>query len=121
MLDSRIVPDTTEVSPAHLLIHAGAEAGPTVASLESTLHRLRARLAAVGLPDVRAPLKLRVEDLQGRRLHTVDDAASVTVVSLPAGTYHVTAILGDLRRSYTLTLAQGAMLDLYLRLPARRW
>jgi hypothetical protein len=68
-----------------------------------------------------APLNLRIDDLQGHRMHAVDSAGPLVDVPLPAGTYLVSVHLGPVRRSYTMTLEPGASFDLYLSLAAGRW
>lgn len=102
------------------MIHAEAHLSHTGPRLESALHRLRARYSSGWQPDARLPLQLEVDDLQGQRLGAIDDAGALTDLPLPAGTYRVNAIRGNLRRSYTLTLEPGASFDLYLRLAVER-
>ncbi len=51
-------------------------------------------------------------------MHSVDDAGPFVDIPLPAGTYHVTAELGKVRRSYTMTLEPGASFNLRLRFTA---
>ena len=103
-----------------MLIHAEDPVGLLGARFESALHRLRARYASGRLRGIPPALRLQVDDLQGQRLHAIDDAGPLTDVPLPAGTYHITAVRGALRRSYTLTLEPGASVDLYLRLASDR-
>lgn len=99
---------------ARLLIHAEDKFRARESRRSSKLWWLR-RMYSDGQIN-RAPLCLQIADLQGKRLLVVDDAGPLTEVSLPAGAYQVTAQLGEVRRGYTLTLAQGALFDLYLRL-----
>ena len=107
-------------SAARLLIHADDHVG-TGRHDESRLQRLLALHAHGPRPHGRPPLNLRIDDLQGHRLHTVDDAGPLVDVPLPAGTYQVSVHLGQVRRCYTMTLEPGASFDLFLRLaPARR-
>jgi hypothetical protein len=84
------------------------------------MQRLRALYAEGPWHDERAPLGLHIEDLQGHRVLTLDDAGPLIEVPLPAGTYHVSVCLGKVRRRYTLRLEHGASFDLYLRLAPDR-
>lgn len=111
-MNTRTGPCSAAGSAARLLIHADDRPGGSF--FESALHRLRARYAGGRQRDAR--LELRVHDLQGHRLRAFPDAGPLTDVPLPAGTYRVTAILGNLRRSYTMTLEEGASFDLHLPL-----
>ena len=104
------------MSAAHLLIHAETDVGERDRHFESPMRRLRALYADGPWHDERAPLGLQVDDLQGHRVLDIDDAGPLTDIPLPAGTYHVNVHLGKVRRSYTMTLEQGASFDLHLRL-----
>ena len=104
---------------ARLLIHADSAGGADEGALETVLVRLQAILAAGTRQARRVPLRLSVEDLQGRRVLAVDDAGPLLEVPLPAGTYRVNADAGTVRRSYTMTLEPGASFDLHLRLGLR--
>jgi len=106
-------------SAARLLIHSMEPCAHGASPFESALHRLRSRYALGKPADAHAPLVLLVHDLKGQRLEAFDDAGELTELVLPAGTYHVTASLGSLRRSYTMTLEPGASVDLHLRLVAQ--
>ena len=61
-------------------------------------------------------LAVQITDAAGHPVFSLNDAGPLTDVSLPAGTYHVAVQRGDVRRGYTMTLAQGASVELYLRL-----
>jgi hypothetical protein len=80
----------------------------------STLRRGLAWLERRGRP----ALQLRIADLQGRLFVSTEDSPPLLEATLPAGTYHVTALQGPVRRSYTVTLLDDSTLELYLRLPA---
>jgi hypothetical protein len=112
---------TATPSAARLLIHAVDHAGAGAGHHhESRLHRLLALHANGQVPPDGPPLNLRIDDLQGRRLYTVDDAGPLVDVPLPAGTYQVSVDLGQVRRSYTMTLEPGTSFDLYLRFASDR-
>jgi hypothetical protein len=102
---------------ARLSIHAESASARIT---ENPLERLRSLYSGGQQHNERAPLNLKIEDLQGCVWFDQDNVGTLVDVSLPAGTYHVTAELGRLRRGYTLTLEQGAEFDLYLRFAADR-
>lgn len=104
----------TAAQPARLLIHAQDDHPPGRLA-DSPLQRLRA-LYPTARPAGRAPLRLSVETLAGDNVLSLDDAGPLVDVSLPAGTYHVTAHLGDAHRGYTMRLDPGTEFDLHLRL-----
>jgi hypothetical protein len=101
-------------STARILIHAGSDVGAS--GSKSPLQWLRALCSAGASPGERASLRLQIEDLRGRQVLALEDGGPLVVVALPAGTYHVNAQLGNLRRWYTMTLKEGASLDVYLNL-----
>jgi hypothetical protein len=104
------------LSPARLLIHTGDPVDIDRRHFETPLRRLFALHTDGPCNRSRVPLTLQIDDLEGRRVHTVDDAGPLVDVPLPAGTYQVSVHLGTLRRSYTMTLLPGASFDLHLRL-----
>lgn len=115
-MDSGPVSCPTTLAAARLLIHAEDHLSTMAVRSASAFDRLHAwwsRRQPLAKP---SRLKLQIDDLQGQPLRAVDDAGPLTCWPLPAGTYRVTAICGDLRRSYTLTLEPGTSFDLYLRL-----
>jgi len=101
---------------ARLVIHAEGKSTAGGRRLAILMRRLRA-LCSIGLRETREPLRLDIDDLQGCRLLALEEAGPRVEVALPAGTYRIFAQRGDVRRSYTMTLAQGASSDLYLRFP----
>jgi hypothetical protein len=111
-----LIPFTTR-SQARLSIHAESASARIT---ENPLERLHSLCSVGQQHNERAPLNLKIEDLQGCVWFDRNNVGPLVDVSLPAGTYHVTANLGNLRRGYTLTLEQGAMFDLYLRFAADR-
>lgn len=116
-------PDSTAVamaaSAAHLLIHAESALDPTRSRSERPLQRLRA-LAGGLRRRARSPLGVQIDTLCGDSVLVLEDAGATVEVALPAGTYHVTTRLGELRRGYTVTLSQGQCFDLYLRPDAQQ-
>jgi hypothetical protein len=102
--------------PARLLIHTDCKGNRGRRRLESLRWWLRSLYAQTHFED-RAPLRLRIDDLKGNRLFENNDVGALLDVALPAGTYQVTARFGNVRRGYTLTLAQGTSFDLFLRHP----
>lgn len=115
-MDSRTVSCPATPAAARLLIHAEGHLSAMAVRSESAFDRLHAWWSRRQPLATQSRLKLQVDDLQGQPLRAVDDAGPLTCLPLPAGTYRVTALCGDLRRSYTLTLEPGASFDLYLRL-----
>jgi hypothetical protein len=105
---------------AHLLIHAGLDAGAGDRRHESVLQRLRAIQAHALWHNKLTPISLHIDDMHGRRVHSIEDAGTLVDVRLPAGTYHVTVHVGNVRRRYTLTLESGSSVDLYPRVEADR-
>jgi hypothetical protein len=115
-VDTDSLPHAATLAAARLLIHAGRDACTNGRHFESPLRRLRALRADGPSTDPRARLSLQIDNLQGLRVHSVDDAGPLIDVPLPAGTYHVTVHYGSVRRRYTMTLESGASFDLHLRL-----
>ena len=107
-------PDRDTRATACLLIHAAAATGPN--NGRSPLQWLCALFQYRALRSQRGQLRLNIADLHGRQVLATEVGGLLTVVSLPAGTYHVDAHLGNVRRRYTMTLEQGASFDLYLDL-----
>jgi hypothetical protein len=100
---------------SRLLIHACAD--ETRWSVPVLWRRMLARVRGAPPAD-RAPPTLEIHDLPGRRLLTLTNAGAPLIdMVLPTGTYHVTALTGENRRSYTVVLAQDATTELHL-LPA---
>ncbi|MET0349035.1 MAG: hypothetical protein ABW067_04535 [Rhizobacter sp.] len=106
---------THPVTPARLLIHAHDD-HPPGRHADSPLQRLLALYPSSARSAHREPLRLLIDTLEGETVLAVDDAGPLVDVSLPPGTYHVTAHLGDSHRGYTMRLDQGASFDLHLRL-----
>jgi len=100
---------------SRLLIHACAD--ETRWSVPDLWRRMLALLRGAPHTDLAQPM-LEIHDLPGRRLLTLTNAGALIDVVLPTGTYHVTALTGENRRSYTVVLAQDATTELHL-LPAR--
>lgn len=101
---------------ARLLIHATADPAGNSKYLAHTLQWLRGLYPAgeAPKPGPNTVLRLQIDDLQGRRVFSDDAASPLVELNLPEGTYNVTAIHGQVRRGYTLTLVQGKSFDLYL-------
>ena len=57
-------------------------------------------------------MRVQVDDLQGRSVFAAAGLRAPIDVPLPAGTYHVSVRLGERQRRYTVTLEQGATVDL---------
>lgn len=105
---------------AQLLIHAAVDPPAADGVLERLLLLLRGLTADGQQRRPALPTDLRIDDLQGRRCFAADNTHAVIAVRLPAGTYHVSARLGNVQRRYTLTLERGATVDLHLRLNGSR-
>ena len=115
-MDTNTSPRTGRLSPARLVIHAEGHVGARGRRFEPPFQRLRAVHADDPRNERRVPLNLQIDDLQGLRVHSFDDAGPLIDVHLPAGTYHVTVHFGSVRRRYTMTLEPGVSFDLYPRL-----
>lgn len=114
-MQSTPLPPAATATDAHLLIHADAPTDRQRRASESPLQRLLA-LYSEGPEHERASLHIEIHDLRGHRILSVDDASPLIDVSLPAGTYHVTTRLGQVKRGYTMSLQAGGAFDLHLRL-----
>lgn len=113
------LPHAVTLSAARLVIHAEAGRCSGGSHRERAMQWLRA-LCSRDHKAERSPLRLQIADLQGNVMLTSADAGALVDVSVPAGTYQVTAQFGTLRRDYTLTLKQGTAFDLYLRLATEK-
>jgi hypothetical protein len=100
-------------SAARLLIHAVSDDGSASLTFESWIRRLREHVRD-GPHGAQALRVLEIRDLAGHRVLAIDDAGALVDVTLPPGTYHVSASLGGARRSYTVALEPGACFDLYV-------
>ena len=63
------------------------------------MNRLRSMLTSGSLHEAQAPLNLRIDDLQGSRVLSIDGVGPLIDASLPGGTYHVIAQRGNNRRA----------------------
>ncbi len=115
-MNATVRPLAPEPSAARLLIHATADLGVSCSNLLVGLQWWLSMRADGRRQQQREPLKLHIEDAHGARVFAIDDAGPLVDIALPAGTYQVTANLGEVRRGYTMTLPRGASVDLYLRL-----
>jgi hypothetical protein len=100
-------------SASRLLIHAARDDGPAGWTIESLIRRLRAHLLE-GPRKLRALPGLEICDLGGHQVLAIDDAGALVDVTLLPGTYHVSAEVDGVRRSYTVALEPGVSFDLYL-------
>jgi hypothetical protein len=100
---------------ARLMIHAGRDRRVRGDGLGSVWRRLLTLVSGAagqrGLPIIR----VEVGDLQGRQFFAATDARALIDVPLPPGTYHVTALSGQVHRRYTVRLERGASVELHLR------
>lgn len=119
-MNAQIRPQAASSSAARLLIHAAGELRARRRLFNNLLRRLLAFFSSGPLRDERQPLTLQINDALGDRVLAVGGAGTLVDVALPAGTYHVTAHLGEVQRGYTMTLQGGASVDLHLRLAPDR-
>ncbi len=102
---------------ASLVIHAAADPAVRGSLFTAPLEWfcwLRNLYAPAPAAKFDAPLRLHIDNLQGQRVFTADDAGPLVELALPVGTYNVTAVLGNRCRGYTLTLVEGVASELYL-------
>ena len=99
---------------AHLLIRVDGEHRSGCRSLQSPLRWLLEWCSRRARPTRRPLLDLRVDDALGRPVLAVQDPGSLIDLPLPSGTYHVSANLGRVRKSYTLALQAGTPFELHL-------
>ena len=114
-MDAHTCPRAATPSTGRILIHAGSDADGS-RHFRSLLRWLRVLYSAGPSLGERASLRVQIEDLQGHPVLALEDGGPLVIVALPAGTYHVNAQLGKLRRYYTMTLKEGASFDVYLNL-----
>jgi hypothetical protein len=110
--------DNAHPPTARLVIHAANR--PELCARRWTLQRLAGWLIGRRRDREGLPLKLTVQDLQGRHVSTVEPAGSLTQLRVPPGTYVVKASTGSEQRTYTLTLAAGTSFELYVE-PLQPW
>lgn len=111
-------PDWAQAAPtAFLRVHSSENNPEEGGRLRQWIERLGGRLSRHGHPPARPQMALCITDLTGRRFFHCDHSDTITPITLPAGTYHVAAGCGQVKRSYTVTLLPGSTLDLHLRLP----
>ena len=115
-VDTLALAQSAALTPAHLLIDFGDEIGACRTRFRTTLRRLRLLYSQGALGNERAPLCVQIVDLQGHCVFASEAVGPLIDISLPAGTYHVTAQLGKVRRCYTMALQIGASFHLHLRL-----
>lgn len=101
---------------ARLHIHAMGKLCAADTTFIKKVQHLLAMCSYGRLPHKRACLRLDIRDAQGHLVFTRDDAGPLVDVPLPAGTYHVTAHVDQVKRGYTMTLDQGSSVNLYLGL-----
>ena len=104
---------------ASLVIHAAADPaarGTLFTAPLEWMYWLRSLYAPAAASKTKpdGPLRLHIDNLQGQRVFTADDAGTLVELALPVGTYNITAVLGSLCRGYTLTLVEGVPSQLYL-------
>lgn len=117
-MSSLALAHTEPIPAARLLIHVKGAPSAWCKPFQSIWHRLRSLCFKDSRGKAPAVPSVQIHDLQGQRVFATDAAGALIDLPLPAGTYHVSASIGKLRRSYTMTLEQGASFDLFLRLPA---
>ena len=104
-------PEAQAAAPADARLRIVAPASRPGGGLQGTVERLRSLCLSVHRA---APLRLRVDDLQGRRVLELDDVGPLVELPLPAGTYHVRSQRGTRQRAYTMVLEPGRPFTLVL-------
>lgn len=99
---------------AVLVIHAPDS--PVVSRVSAWWQQLKADCLSSAAPVPAPAVDLLVEDLQGHAVQHVVPAMAVNRLTLPAGSYLVTARKGGARRGYYLSLAPGSEFDLFLNM-----
>lgn len=110
-------PSFPPLPEASLVIHAAADPalrGTLFTAPMVWLYWLRSLYAPTHAAKPEGPLRIHIDNLQGQRVFTADNAGALVELALPVGTYNVTAVLGTLCRGYTLTLVEGVPNNLYL-------
>ncbi|MQM30155.1 MAG: hypothetical protein CRU78_06280 [Candidatus Accumulibacter phosphatis] len=120
-VDEHTLSSAVEQTAAKLLIHVTDDAtGKRGRRLETPLRWLLEFASYSVAHGKRAPLDLQVHDAHGSRVLAVSSIGPLIHLSLSPGTYRVTADSGNIRRVYTLTLEQGAQVNLYTDLAPDR-
>ncbi len=112
-MDRNTLPQLTPPA-ARVVIHAEREFGDREIVRGSLLHWLHGWFSVGSKHAARAPLSVRIDDLNGSRALVLDGAGPLVYADLPSGTYLVTAQFGKVRRGYTVVLEPGSSVDLYL-------
>lgn len=108
--------DTTTPSGinwAYLIVHADSDCASRLRA--SSWQRLRNWWRLGMRTDASAALSLTLADKHGHTVLSLPHADPVLGVALAPGTYHLTALRGDARRGYTVSLPAGSRFDLHLR------
>jgi hypothetical protein len=100
--------------PADAMLFIHANDAPAASGVAGWLQQLKAQYLHPAAPQVVPMLDLQVQDQRGRIVHHIVPALTVHRLSLPAGSYLVTARLGNTRRGYYVNLAPGSEFDLFL-------
>lgn len=104
---------------SQLLIHTDDPSSFGTSRFQPLLRRLRSFYTQVLPGSKRLPIKILIFDLQGHCVFSTEWAGPLVSVALPGGAYHIKAVFGEMRKSYTLTIESGIATDLYLRWTAR--
>ena len=99
---------------AHLVIHTECDLETWQSLVRANLSRWTALLNTRRHQEGHRPFNVQIRDLQGQPVEELVDAQSLIDVPLQPGTYHVTAQMGAIQRSFTLTLQKDVRFDLFL-------
>jgi hypothetical protein len=104
---------------SQLLIHTDDPSTVGTSRLEPVLRRLRSLYTQVLPSSPPLPIKILIFDLQGHCVFSTEWAGPLVTVALPGGAYHIKVLVGEMRKSYTLTIESGVATDLDLRWTSR--
>jgi len=100
---------------SQLLIHTDDPYTVGTSRLKPVLRRLRSLYTQVLPGSKPLPIKILIFNLQGQCVFSTEWAGPLVTVILPSGAYHIKAVFGEVRKSYTLSIESGMATDLYLR------
>jgi len=114
-MDMGTLQSAVKLPDSQLLIHTDDPYTVGASRFKPVLRRLRSLYTQVLPGNKPLPIKILIFDLQGQCVFSTEWAGPLVSVVLPGGAYHIKAVFGEMRKSYTLSIESGMATDLYLR------